>query len=119
VFRPTGAAIHEIREDPLNTILVLEDGKEGEWLTIRFIKNRGFIRPEPTPVRSAWQDGQLSLLRQDADNGRIAELRQLLQDEMTQDQVAERLGVSQSYVSANRGEAGSGKRGRKKTATVH
>jgi hypothetical protein len=33
------------REDPLNTILVLEDGKEGEGLTIRFIKNRGFIDP--------------------------------------------------------------------------
>jgi hypothetical protein len=41
VFRPTGAAIHEIREDPLNTILVLEDGKEGEWLTIRLSKTGG------------------------------------------------------------------------------
>jgi transposase len=71
------------------------------------------------PVRIAWQDGQLAVIRQDADNGRLVELRRLLEEGMTQDQVAERLGVSQSYVSANRGEAGSGKRGRKKTATVH
>jgi hypothetical protein len=97
------------REDPLNTILVLDDGKEGEGLTIRFIKNRGFIRPEPTPVRISWQDGQLSLLRQDADNGRTAELRRLLEEGLTQDQVADKLGVSQSFVSENRGvgEAGS------------
>jgi transposase len=71
------------------------------------------------PVRISWQDGQLAVIRQDADNGRLVELRRLLEEGMTQDQVAERLGVSQSYVSANRGEAGSGKRGRKKTATVH
>ena len=76
---------------------------------IRFIKNRGFIRPEPTPVRISWQDGQLSLLRQDADNGRTAELRRLLEEGLTQDQVADKLGVSQSFVSENRGvgEAGS------------
>jgi putative DNA primase/helicase len=107
------------REDPLNTILVLEDGKEGEGLTIRFIKNRGFIRPDPIPVRISWQDGQLALLRQDADNNRIAELRRLLSEGLTQDQVAEKLGVSQSYDSENRGEAGSGRRGRKRAATVH
>jgi len=66
--------------------------------------------------------GQIPLdpaLRQDADNGRIAELRRLLEEGLTQDQVADKLGVSQSFVSENRGETGSGKRGRKKTATVH
>jgi putative DNA primase/helicase len=107
------------REDPLNTILVLEDGKDGQGLNIRFIKNRGFVRPEPMPVRISWQDGQLALLRDDAGNDRIAELRRLLGEGLTQAQVAEKLGVSQSYVSDNRGGAGSGKRGRKRAATVH
>jgi putative DNA primase/helicase len=107
------------REDPLNTILVLEDGKDGEGLAIRFIKNRGFVRPDPMPVQISWQDGQLALLRQDADNNRIAELRRLLNEGLTQTQVAERLGLSQSYVSENRGEAGSGRRGRKPATTVH
>jgi hypothetical protein len=71
------------------------------------------------PVQISWQDGQLALLRQDADNNRIAELRRLLNEGLTQTHVAERLGLSQSYVSENRGEAGSGRRGRKPATTVH
>jgi AAA domain/Helix-turn-helix len=107
------------REDPLNTILVLEDGKEDEGLTIRFVKNRGFIRPDPLPVRISWQDGRLAVVRQEVDSNRIAEVRRLLEQGLTQDQVAEKLGVSQSYVSENRGGAGSGRRGRRKAPTVH
>jgi putative DNA primase/helicase len=106
------------REDPLNTILVLEDGKEGEELSIRFIKNRGFVRPDPMPVRISWQDAKLAILRQDADGDRISELQRLLGEGLTQKQVAEKLGISQSYVSEHRGEAGSGRRGRKRVA-VH
>jgi hypothetical protein len=37
----------------------------------------------------------------------------------TQDQVAEKLDVLQSFVSKNRGSSGSGKRGRKRAASVH
>jgi KaiC/GvpD/RAD55 family RecA-like ATPase len=107
------------REDPLNTILVLEDGKEGEGLNIRFIKNRGFVRPDPVPVQISWHHGQLALLRDQAGEDKIAELRRLLEEGFTQVEVAEKLGVSQSYVSENRGEAGSGKRGRKRATTVH
>jgi predicted transcriptional regulator len=59
------------------------------------------------------------LLRDQAGDDKIAELRRLLDAGLTQVEVAEKLGVSQSYVSENRGEAGSSKRGRKRAATVH
>ena len=107
------------REDPLNTILVLDDGKDGEPLNIRFMKNRGFVRPDPMPVRISWQDGKLAFLRDNESSDRIAELRRLLAEGWTQDQVAEKLGVSQSYVSEHRGDAGSGKRGRRRANTMH
>jgi hypothetical protein len=107
------------REDPLNTILVLEDGKDGEPLNIRFIKNGGFVRPDPIPVRISWQDGQLAVLRDDAGNDIVAELRRLLDEGWTQQQVAEKLDVSQSFVSDHRGSSGSGRRGRKPATAVH
>jgi len=106
------------REDPLNTILVLEDGKDGDGLNIRFVKNRGFVRPEPMPVRISWQDRKLAFLRDNESSDRVAELRRLLGDGLTQDQVAKKLGVSQSYVSEHRGDAGSGKRGRRRDTTM-
>jgi uncharacterized protein YjhX (UPF0386 family) len=79
----------------------------------------GFVRPDPMPVRISWQGGQLALLRDQTGNDKIAELRRLLDEGWTQDQVAEKLDVLQSFVSKNRGSSGSGKRGRKRAASVH
>jgi DNA-directed RNA polymerase specialized sigma24 family protein len=87
------------REDILNTSILLKPaagGRKGEFV-LQFTKSRGFSTPDPFTVRLRLEDGECALERRRVDLS--ADIAKLLEEGVSQKEIAKRLGVSPATVS--------------------